>query len=187
MTKEWKCGMGLAFWVAASVLAFGQGADVQGAKSKATPQISTPQQLQPGIQKQADIFLEIHDPSSGDCWLLFRDPRDSGGPGKLVRETDSAVTPKRGQSNPTISKAGSTVNLGSGAVATRIPVIHAGDRLIVEENTPVVEARLEAVALNPAKIGSVFNVRLAVGGKVVRARALGPGRAAFAQEIGAQP
>jgi hypothetical protein len=61
-------------------------------------------------------------------------------------------------------------------------VIHAGDRLIVEENTAVVESRLEAVALGPAVVGSPLDARLKVGGKVVRAVALGRGRAAFLAE-----
>jgi hypothetical protein len=190
MTREWKCGTGLAIWVAALVLAFGRGADGQSARSNATPpRISTPGALQPETQMQADVFREIDDPSSGDCWLLMRDPGNLGGPGKLVLETRSTGKLERRRSNPanTISGTGSTAYLGSGVAATRFPVIHAGDRLIVEENTPVVESRLEAVALNPAKVGSVFKVRLAIGGKVVRARALGPGRAAFAEKIGAQP
>lgn len=185
MTREWKCGTALAVWVAAAMLAIGQGANEQSARVKATP----PKILISEAQMQADVFREIDDPSSGDCWLLLRDPGDPGGPGKLALETRRAGTPKRRQSNPptTVSGTGSTANLGSGAAAARVPVIHAGNRLIVEESTPVVKARLEAVALNPARIGSVFKVRLAIGGKVVRAVALGPGRAVFAEETGAQP
>jgi flagella basal body P-ring formation protein FlgA len=67
------------------------------------------------------------------------------------------------------------------------PVIHAGDRVIVEENSPVVEARLEAVALGPAALGSALEVRLKIGGLVVRAIARGPGRAALQPEIGVRP
>ncbi len=67
------------------------------------------------------------------------------------------------------------------------PVIRAGDRLIVEEHTAVVDAALEAVRLNPAALGSTFKVRLKIGGKVLRAVALGPGRAALAAERGVRP
>jgi flagella basal body P-ring formation protein FlgA len=67
------------------------------------------------------------------------------------------------------------------------PVIRAGERLIVEESTAVVDARLEAVALGPAAIGSPLNVKLAIGGKVVRAVALAPGRAAFQAETEVSP
>jgi flagella basal body P-ring formation protein FlgA len=71
--------------------------------------------------------------------------------------------------------------------AALVAVIRAGDRLIVEENTAVVEARLEAVALGAAAPGSTFNVRLRIGGRVLRAVALGPGRAALAPVNGIEP
>jgi hypothetical protein len=67
------------------------------------------------------------------------------------------------------------------------PVIHSGDALVLEESTPLVEARLEARALGPAICGGEFNARLAVGGKVVRAVALGKGRAAFVSQTGTRP
>jgi hypothetical protein len=110
---------------------------------------------------------EIDDPHSGARWVLARDPNHPAGPGRLVlaeglrsraSEHDPEVVPSR-------------------------PIIRAGDRLIVEENTAVAEARLEAVALGPAVIGSTFDVRLKIGGGVVRALAIAPGRAAFLPEV----
>jgi flagella basal body P-ring formation protein FlgA len=71
--------------------------------------------------------------------------------------------------------------------AQPMPVIHSGDRVIVEENSARVEARLGAVALNPAVSGSPLNVRLTIGGNVVRTVALGPGRVAFAPKTVARP
>jgi hypothetical protein len=68
-----------------------------------------------------------------------------------------------------------------------IPVIRAGDRLIVEEHTAVVDAVLEARALNPAAAGAPLDVRLTMGGNVVRVVAVGPGRAALLTEIGIRP
>jgi flagella basal body P-ring formation protein FlgA len=67
------------------------------------------------------------------------------------------------------------------------PVIRAGERLVVEENSKFIEARLQGVALNPAPIGSVFDVRLSIGGKVVRVVALGPGRAVLQPESAVRP
>jgi flagella basal body P-ring formation protein FlgA len=58
---------------------------------------------------------------------------------------------------------------------------------MVEEHTPIVEAHLEAVALGSAAVGEEFDVRLRVGGKVLRAVALGPGRAELQAERKAQP
>ena len=56
-------------------------------------------------------------------------------------------------------------------------MIRAGERLVVEENSAVAVARLEAVALASAVIGSNFEARLTIGGMVVRAQAIAPGRA----------
>ena len=67
------------------------------------------------------------------------------------------------------------------------PVIRAGDRLILEETTPTVEARFEAVALGPARLGVPLKVRLMLGGQVIDAVALGSGRVAFASAKGARP
>jgi flagella basal body P-ring formation protein FlgA len=61
-------------------------------------------------------------------------------------------------------------------------VIRTGDALLVEEHTAVVDARLEAVALESAAKGARFKTRLEIGGKVVRAIAISPGRAGFAPE-----
>jgi hypothetical protein len=115
---------------------------------------------------RGEIVREIDDPHLGDRWLLERDPSHPGGPGRMVLL--SGVRP------------------GSGAAGrqpwTPTPVIRLGERIVVEEHTPVVDARLEAVALNPAMAGSVFNVRLSVGGRTMRAVALGPGRAVLEGE-----
>jgi hypothetical protein len=113
-----------------------------------------------------EIVREIDDPRNGDRWLLLRDSSHPGGPGLLLLATAAHI--KTGQAGPD--------------VAAQAPVIHAGDRLIVEENTAVAEARLEAVALGPAWLGSSLSVRLTMGGKVLRVLATGPGRAVLQQE-----
>ena len=117
-----------------------------------------------------NLVREIDDPCGGDRWLLVRDPSRPGGPGRLFQV--SAV--RRKPLNP--GHAGPEIEAPA-------PVIHPGDRILVEENTPVVEARLEAVAMGPAQPGSTFTVRLAVGGRVVRVVAVGPGRAVFPEEV----
>jgi flagella basal body P-ring formation protein FlgA len=67
------------------------------------------------------------------------------------------------------------------------PVIRAGESLIVEEHTSLVDARLEAVALGSALAGSAITVRLKIGGRVVRAVALAPGRAELQPQAEARP
>jgi hypothetical protein len=121
-----------------------------------------------------EVVREIDDPHTGARWLLMRDLSHPGGPGRLLL-VESTRNPAR---------------QAAGAKQSRVeprPVLHAGDQLIVEENTPVVESHLEAVALGPAVIGSAFNVRLTMGGKVVRAVALAPGRAVLQPETEARP
>ena len=63
-------------------------------------------------------------------------------------------------------------------------VIHSSDKLILEEHTAVADARLKAVALGSAASGGEFRARLEIGGKIVAAVAVGPGRAVFAEESG---
>jgi hypothetical protein len=113
-----------------------------------------------------EIIREIDDPRNGDRWLLVRGDSHSGGPGLLLLVSAVQIKTRR---------AGQEM-------AAPPPIIRAGDRVIVEENTAVAEARLEAVALTPAWPGSLFSVRLTMGGSVLRVLAAGPGRAILQQE-----
>lgn len=111
---------------------------------------------------------EIDDPNSGARWLLY--PSKDGGPGRLVLVANSGP---RGTA--------------TAAPILPQPVIRAGDRIVLEEHTAVVDARLEAVALGPAAPGASLRVRLAVGGRVIAAVALAPGRAQLIPEQETQP
>jgi hypothetical protein len=123
----------------------------------------------------SSIVREIDDPHSGARWLLLIDVRHPGGPGRLVLA--DAV-----RNEPLQSKAD-----GQKAQAPLQPVIHAGERLILEEHSPVVDARLDAIALNPAAVGGKLRVRLIIGGSVVLALAVAPGRVILAQEKEGRP
>jgi hypothetical protein len=122
----------------------------------------------PAQTVQVQIVREIDDPPSGVRWLLERDPSRPGGPGRLVPAPEA--------------HEGATTTLLKSAAA--LPVIRTGDRVIVEQSTPILDARLEAIALNPALTGSPLKARLIIGGRVVQALALGPGRAQLAPEGG---
>ena len=50
----------------------------------------------------------------------------------------------------------------------------------MEEHTAMVQAYLEGSAAGEAVAGACLEVRLKIGGKTVRAVAIGPGRAALA-------
>jgi|HubBroStandDraft_2_1064218.scaffolds.fasta_scaffold404510_2 hypothetical protein len=108
------------------------------------------------------ILREIRDPQTGLCWRLMSNPAAPAGPAQLsaTGSEDSCVAAQREQ------------------VRQRF-AIQAGDRVVVEEHTRTVDACLEAVALGPAAAGSSLNLRLKIGGKLVRAMAVAPGRAAL--------
>lgn len=123
------------------------------------------------------VFREIDDPFTGARWLLLRNSNHSGGPGHLV------LAPESGRVSGVSASRGIEAGPRLNAVAL-VPVIRTGDRLIVEEHSAAVDEQLEAVALGPAAVGSSFEVRLEIGGKVFHAVALGAGRAAFAPADG---
>lgn len=119
------------------------------------------------------IVREIDDAGSGVRWLLVQDPAHVGGPGRLVPVP--------------FDPNGNGPQQRSAAFARPAPVIHAGDAVQVEEHSAVVDASLEAVALENAIQGGPLKVRLKVGGRIMAAVALGPARALLAQAAGGRP
>ncbi len=57
------------------------------------------------------------------------------------------------------------------------PVIHAGDRIVIEERTAVADARFEAIALTSAPKGGRLRARISLGGRIVLVQAIGAGEA----------
>jgi hypothetical protein len=119
---------------------------------------------------QRKIFSEIADPNSGARWIIWRDPAHPGGPGRLV-----PAQPEAGSGALEDRESGSDHKPVIAA-----PCIHVGDKIVVEEHTAAADVSLEAVAMEPAQSGSPFQARLRVGGKVVGAVAVAPGRATLA-------
>jgi hypothetical protein len=157
---------------------------VAGSDSSAQVLLFSGGLTQAGVQSAArgevvlgEIVREVDDPHTGDRWLLLRNDLVPGGPGRLML----VAATRNSSGSATLRMAGQSRE------AQFLPVIRTGDRLIVEEHTARVDAVLEARALNPAAPGSALNVRLLIGGNVVRAIALGPGRAALRSETGERP
>jgi len=124
-----------------------------------------------------ELVREIDDPHSGARWLLLRGLDHPGGPGRLV------LLDGRGEDTRRAHLPGGPTPVAWTEESLRaVCVIHTGDTLTVEEDTAVVNSRLQAVALAPAATGSAFAARLKIGNKIVQARALGPGRAVFLGE-----
>jgi hypothetical protein len=119
------------------------------------------------------VIREIEDLYLGDRWLLVRNPEHPGGPGRLVLAQEKVPSARPG------------APAADHLLAS--PIIHAGDRITLEEHTSQVDAVLEAVALGPAIPGGIFRVRLQVGGQVVRAIATRAGHALLAPETEKQP
>jgi hypothetical protein len=124
---------------------------------------------------QEKILREIDDTRNGNRWLLVRDDAHPGGPARLVLVAASGREPDDGPRSSAAETEKAQI------------VIRAGDRLIVEEHTVQIDAAFEARALASAAAGAALDVRLTLGGKVVRVVALGPGRAAFHEETGRRP
>lgn len=124
----------------------------------------------------SSVVREISDPATGERWLLEHDPAVPGGPGRLVRAATDEDEPKQ------------TAGAQSRNEKAWSPcVVRAGDRVIVEEHTTVMDAELEGVALNGAQSGMKLRVRLKIGGKIVNVVAQGPGRVAIPTAAGVQP
>jgi hypothetical protein len=140
-------------------------------------------QMPPAHSFQSEPLREIDDPHTGDRWLLMRDETAPGGPGRFIRVTGHLNAPAGGLE----PKTKQPMHADQNQDARQLPMIRAGDLLIVEEHSTTVDLVLQARALNSATQGSALKVRLAIGGKVVRAVALGPGRAALQPETGARP
>jgi hypothetical protein len=126
----------------------------------------------PSGRPAIEVLKVIDDPSTGTRWLVTRDPAHPGGPGRLLSAADV-----QGAWRLVTAAEASGSSRSSLAPARTLPVIRIGDRLLVEEHTAVADATLEAIALSQALPGAPLDVRLKLGGKVLRVYAAGPGRA----------
>jgi len=157
----------------ARVAAPGHAGAVLASSGRAAPDVN---RLASSDPAPSDLLREIDDPALGRRWLLYRDTRHPEGPGRLIAvgapTLDGLHTGSRAQPH---------------SIPASQPVIRIGDRVVLEEHSPIVDARLEAIALAPALQGSALKVRLVLGGKIVEAIAIAPGRVALTPQQGSQP
>jgi hypothetical protein len=132
---------------------------------------------------QAPSLREIVDPCLGTRWQLVADAQHPERPRRLVLVNSGVYR----VSNP--SPAGSvppSVSLRE-ASPVALPVIRAGDRITVLQQTSILRARLQAVALESGAAGQTLRVRLLGGadtltgnqGTVVDVRAMQAGEAVW--------
>lgn len=157
------------FWAAWAVL-LGPPAQYESGGQQATPAVRVEWDANAVRTVGGETVRTILDLATGTCWRLERDGGHPGGPGRLVRIGRLEPDCKRAARGPQARGARGVIRAGA-------PVIRAGERIVLEEKTAVIEARLEAVALEPGWLGTAMRVRLAMGGKVLHAVVLGPGRA----------
>jgi len=138
-------------------------------------------------REEASIVREFTDPHTRAHWLLLREAGHGGGPGRLVAVMEAPAEGARSKGLPNLPEGVRSASGTASNGARLVPVIHSGDRVIVEQHTPLIDARLEAVAMAPAAHLARFPVRLKPSGKVVQAVALGPGLAGLVQEAEARP
>ena len=135
-----------------------------------------------GQQPSGEVLRQIDDPGAHGVWLLTRDPVHPAGPGRMVWVPDKVRLREAAGDAAGVDPGMARSELGATRIAR--PVILAGDRVLVVEETPVVDAWLMATALNPAPLGMAFHARLEIGGQVVRAVAVRPGVARLAPAAG---
>ena len=108
---------------------------------------------------QVPFPREIVDPCLGGRWQLVADAQHPERPGRLV------------QVNAGVFRARSPIPPGSApAPATSsaaLPVIRAGDRISVTQQTSILRSRLQAVALESSAAGQTLRVRLLGGGQTL--------------------
>ena len=135
------------------------------------------------FQNAPNPVRRICDPHTGTQWVLERDPSNLGGPGRMVPDNNASchrITVKA--EHHAASREASGRRQQAMIVSAPI-VIHAGDVVVLEENTPQLETRLEAVALSSAAEGAEFTARLTFQGAIVRAVALAPDRATLGRAL----
>lgn len=130
-----------------------------------TPAPALPAPAVSAALSRGSLVREVVDPATGNRWLLERDARYPGGPGRMVLA-----------GSPAASENGKTA-AGAQQPMAAFPVIRAGDLVMLVAHTAAMDAELEAVALAPAAAGDAFRARLKMGGAVVDAVAVARGRA----------
>jgi hypothetical protein len=128
------------------------------------------------------IIREILDPNNGDRWLLTLDARHPAGPGLLIRVHAGAHHLPASDTQPASESRPTSVPLTEIGSDVAPPIIHVGDRIIVEEDSAVAESWLEAAAMEPAIAGATFQARLTIGGRVIHAVAVARGEALLGEE-----
>jgi hypothetical protein len=124
-----------------------------------------PLEFEAGEEHRAIRIIE--DFATGTKWLIQRNSLRPGNPGQMIPVPgecygSAAQTERQGKQESRRSSQ---------------PIIHAGDSVIVIEETPSLDASYEGVALSAAQSGEPVNIRLKIGGRALQGIAIARGRA----------
>jgi hypothetical protein len=118
---------------------------------------------------------ELEDPATHQHWLLIRDRNRATGPALFVKQGPHSacafLTLEEDIRRPEFQLP-----------VRSMPVIRAGDQILLLEHTTVSDAELEATALEAAAAGAALRVRIKFGGLTVRAIAVAPGQATLVHD-----
>lgn len=123
-----------------------------------------------GISKDGEVRTELIDPCVGVHWRLLRDPAHPEWPGRLMLVDASETSESTHESK----------------IAAPL-VIRVGELVTVRQDTELLHARFEAVALDAGKVGQRIRVRLRAkaavvpdfAGRVIAVVATGPGETSW--------
>jgi hypothetical protein len=105
------------------------------------------------------------DPCLGNRWQWLADPGHPARPARLILLEAGS---RSALDLNSLALPSSSVSLPSGPIRPLPPfAVRAGDRVTVVQETPILRARFQAVALESAPIGRSFRVRL-IGGSDIR-------------------
>ncbi|HEU5351239.1 MAG TPA: hypothetical protein VFU55_06550 [Terracidiphilus sp.] len=129
---------------------------------------------------------EVDDRATGVRWLLVRDAVHPAGPGRWIRSDvpgndTETVADANGEQAARADARTVAPQMPDGQVKPPAPlVMRGGDPIVVVQQTPVLTARLSAVALEPAAKGTLIQARLKATDARVWVIAVGPGEATLA-------
>ena len=105
-----------------------------------------------------EIRREIADPCLGFHWRLIVDSAGQGRPGRLVLLDQNGTT-----AGGSVNGAHTMLAPAASRLDSALVIIRAGEHVVVDQDTGVVRARLNAIALESATSGQRLRVRLIVG------------------------
>jgi hypothetical protein len=112
----------------------------------------------------------IEDHSNHQLWLLTRNPDRPEAPATLI-----PILPGLSDSSP--SEQGGKPRTAISPVKRGVTIIRSGEAVALYEDSSFMRLRLGGIALSTAAVGENITVRLTIGGRPLRAIAIGPGRA----------